>query len=174
MKYRSERLWGEGYRDAAAVLAHEIFELGNTDILDYFFDHHLNSNPKLRDTCYKYADSLYNNGFVDDLNETDKISFCQKLLDEIEKTTGKKIKYCLWLCDTKEDVFKYAICNELTQDDIDAYEESDIILSDIGSEGKLYGYEKFPQPEGKKYQKTKNLIKKRLCKKGQTPRLSHS
>ena len=31
-KYRSEILFGEGYRDAANVMAHETFELMNTDI----------------------------------------------------------------------------------------------------------------------------------------------
>lgn len=32
--YRTEQLYGEGYRDAAEIMAHEVFELGNTDILD--------------------------------------------------------------------------------------------------------------------------------------------
>ena len=32
--YRTEELYGEGYRDCAAVMAHEIFELQNTDILE--------------------------------------------------------------------------------------------------------------------------------------------
>ena len=34
MGYRSEELYGEGYRSAREVIAHEIFQLGNTDILD--------------------------------------------------------------------------------------------------------------------------------------------
>ena len=32
--WRTEQLYGEGYTDAASVMAHEIFELQNTDILD--------------------------------------------------------------------------------------------------------------------------------------------
>ena len=33
MKYRTEILFGDNYRDAAKVMAHETFELENTDIL---------------------------------------------------------------------------------------------------------------------------------------------
>lgn len=33
--YRCEELFGEGRRDAASVMAHEIFVLEDTDILDY-------------------------------------------------------------------------------------------------------------------------------------------
>ena len=31
---RTEQLFGEGYRNVAEVMAHEVFILGNTDILD--------------------------------------------------------------------------------------------------------------------------------------------
>ena len=32
--FRSEEVFGDGYRDAASVMAHEVFELGNSDILE--------------------------------------------------------------------------------------------------------------------------------------------
>ena len=34
MKYRSEVPFGDGIRNAANIMAHECFELGNTDIFD--------------------------------------------------------------------------------------------------------------------------------------------
>lgn len=33
--YRCEKFFGEGYRDAASVMAYEVFVLNNTDVLDY-------------------------------------------------------------------------------------------------------------------------------------------
>lgn len=158
MKFRSEALWGEGYREAASVMAHETFELQNTDILHTLRTTILKESEmqvKLEileeelnnDTIADGDDgSLYN---IIDNYQNDKELGCQffrDVLQGIKNVTGKDIKYCLWLCDTIEDVYEYDIHNELKREDIDAYEESDIILSNIGSEGYLYGYEGEPRP----------------------------
>ena len=119
-------------------------------LLTIFFEHHLKSNQDLRNTCYNYADELANSGWIDDLSENDMIDFCQKLLDEFEVAIGKKIIYWLCLCDKKEDVYEYDIHDELRDSNIDEYEESEVTLSDIGSEGKLCGYEVYPVPKTKK------------------------
>lgn len=161
MKYRSETLFGDGYRDAAPVMAHETFELMNTDIIRTLRDTILKDSSfaekleileeEIQNGCIADGDDgeLYNliethDSYDDDSCES--IQFFRDILAEIKTITGKDIKYVLWLCDTKEDVKKYDLHNELTDDDIDAYEESDIILSDLGSEGKLYGFETNPKP----------------------------
>ncbi len=161
MKYRSENLWGEGYRDAAAVMAHETFELANTDILITLRETILKDSPyaekleileeELNNACVADGDTnglLYN--IITSHNSNDEnspsVRFFKEILQEIKRITGKDIKYCLWLCDTPEDVKRYDIHNELEDKDIDVYIESDIILSNIGVDGCLYGFETLPGP----------------------------
>lgn len=165
IKYRTERLWGEGYRDAIEVMAHETFGLGNSDIpetlaktilkgtsieeellqLEYvlsqdYFEEDISHNKELAkfiSIWEKYEDG----------EEEDAILFFEKVLDVIKTKIGKNIKYCLWLCDTKEDIIEeYDMHNELDENSFDAYEDSNVILSDLGSGGKLYGYEEYPNP----------------------------
>lgn len=87
---------------------------------------------EMLDVIYKYASN-------------ENVDFFKELVEEINKVTNKNLKYALWLCDTKEDVYRYDIDGDLKDEDIDAYLESDIVLSDIGSDGKLYGYEIYPE-----------------------------
>lgn len=154
MKYRSETLFGEEYRDAAPVMAHETFELGNTDICRTLRDTILKGSEIANDL--ETLEEYLNNGGSDEENakaieamfdeEALQVEFFQKVLDEIEKRTGKKINYCLWLADDPKDLQGYCIGEqELYDEDIDCYEETDIVLSDIGSDGKLYGYEEYPK-----------------------------
>ena len=156
MKYRSETLFGEKYRDAAPVMAHETFELGNTDICSTLRETILRGSKIANDL--ETLDEYLSNGGSDAENakaieamfedEALQVNFFQKVLDEIEKGTGKKIKYCLWLADDPKDLQSYCIGEqELFDEDIDCYEETDIVLSDIGSDGKLYGYEEYPKKE---------------------------
>lgn len=157
MKYRSEIFYGSGCRDAAEIMAYETFKLGNTDILETLSTTIL-KNTEIGDVLEIIQKEMYYN-FIHELDEdgyylnliieayTDKeigINFFKEVLEEVNKITGKDIKYCLWLCDTKEDVYDYDLDGRLTDKDIDIYEESDIILSDLGPEGKLYGYENMP------------------------------
>ena len=158
MKYRSEVLFGEGYRDAAEVMAHETFYMQNTDILHTLRETILQKSPicmklgileeEINNGCIADVDdgSLYQLVENADNNKDIGVEFFKKVLNEIKAVANKDIKYCLWLCDTKEDVKAYDLHDELTDDDIDEYQESEIVLSDIGSEGKLYGYEYLPMP----------------------------
>jgi len=156
MKYRSEIIFGEGYRDASAVMSHEVFYLQNTDIL-----------ITLRETILKDSDikvkleileeelnngaiadgddgSIYN--LIEDEGESDEcINFFKAVLEEIQKVTGKDIKYCLWLCNNKNEVYAYDMHKELADADIDSYDETDVILSNMGTDGCLYGYENMPE-----------------------------
>ena len=149
--YRTEELFGEGYRDAASVMAHETFYLSNTDILDTL------SQTLFQNTEYskklKHMSDVINyevndektEQFLDAAFNDEKlgINYFNNILKEIKKITKKDIKYVLWLCDSIEDIKKeYEINEPFISCNI--YEKSDIILSDLGVAGKLYGYESNP------------------------------
>lgn len=145
MKYRSEILFGEGYRDAVDVMTHETYELRNTDIPDYL----IQSDLVTRETKNKLYELVTNmEEWPDDVCTYDVRCLYQEVLKDIKKLWGLDIKYVLWLCDNKEDLRRYDIHRSLTDSNIDVYEESDVIFSDIGAEGKLYGYETLPEPIG--------------------------
>lgn len=165
VKYRTERLWGEGYRLASEVMAYETFGLGNTDILDTLMDGIL-KDSYIKEELSKLEYAISGDYFEEDISadaklakylsiwdkyekgeEEEAISFFEDVLKAIKMKTNKDIKYCLWLCDSKEDIIKeYDMNNELDENSFDAYEDSNIILSDLGSGGKLYGYEECPIP----------------------------
>lgn len=155
IKYRTERLWGEGYRNVAEVMAHEVFELQNTDILDTLSETILSNTNKGKElkkissviSCKMEDENIEN--MLDEYYENEElaIEFFKEVLQAIKSITGKDIKYCLWLCDTKEDIInEYDMNKELDNNSFDAYEDSSIILSDLGVGGKLYGYEEYPKP----------------------------
>jgi len=153
IKFRTEQLYGEGYREAAPVMAHEVFEMQNTDILETLSNtilkgtdvgkelmHLMNvMNCKTEDQDLEtFTDQAYE-------NEELGISYMENVLNAIQTVTGKRIKYCLWLCDSIDELRDaYEEDFEINLTSFDAYEDSDIILSDIGTYGKLYGYESNP------------------------------
>ena len=149
--YRTEELFGEGYRDAASVMAHETFYLSNTDILDTL------SQTLFQNTEYskelKHMSDVINceiddekiEQFLDDAFDDEElgINYFNNVLKEIKKITRKDIKYVLWLCDSIEDIKQEYEINEPFIS-FNIYEKSDIVLSDLGVAGKLYGYENKP------------------------------
>jgi len=151
--FRTDQLFNGGYRDAAEVMAHEVFELQNTDILEtlrttILKDTQIGTRMKPlidgieNNTDDEDADVFLNEAFN---NEKIGIRYMHVVLYEIKKVTGKDIKYCLWLCDSVQDIRdSYEIEGQKPFQIFDEYEISDIVLSDIGSEGKLYGYESYP------------------------------
>lgn len=81
---------------------------------------------------------------IDDYEEDDdELCLCvDMLIDEISKYMHKKIKYGLWLADRQNVIDFY----DGDDNNINAYEKSDVILSDIGHNGVLFGYDKKPTP----------------------------
>lgn len=151
--YRSDDLFGDGYRDAVDVMAHEIFELQNADILDTLADGVLKDMDiaeNLKHLSYDIGSprAVY---FADILEEEDTDTaegkakaFVREILDAVREKTGKDIKYVLWLSDSVDDVIaEYELNESITE--FDEYSTADsVVLSDIGKGGKLFGYEKLP------------------------------
>lgn len=151
--YRSDSIFGDGYRDAVDVMAHEIFELQNADILDTLADGILKDMDiaeHLKHLSYDISSpkSVY---FADILEEEDESvaeekekNFVREILDAVREKTGKNIKYVLWLSDSVDDVVaEYELNDAITE--FDEYSTADsVVLSDIGKGGKLFGYEEMP------------------------------
>lgn len=148
IRYRTETCYGSGERDAVSVMVYETYELGNTDILNNLENHLLKNNTVLRNQCIDLLEEMINNGFVENYGEKEWREFYQKVLEAIQKETGIHVKYVLWLAD-KETVMDssegYGSYVE-SEEDIDAYEIGPVVLSELGYDGTLYGYEEYPEP----------------------------
>lgn len=128
IRYRSEIPFGSGERSTVDVLTYEVFDLGNFDILI--------------DLCEGVNVVCPN---VELLDRIGVRSIVQDAVQKLEKLTGFTIPFCLWLAD-KDVVLDYYGQGQLTEDDIDAYEISEIVLCDLGYDGALYGYKEEPKP----------------------------
>lgn len=151
--YRSDSIFGDGYRDAVDVIAHEIFELWNVDILDTLADGVLKDLNIAEDMMRLSNDMQFSKTayFADIFEEKDKSiaeekekAFVRRILDAVKEKTGKDIKYVLWLSDSVDDVIaEYELNDSITE--FDEYPTANgVVLSDIGRGGKLFGYEELP------------------------------
>ena len=143
--YRSESFSGSGVYEVKKVIEFEICILGNTDILDYCLGHY-NLTPTLKESLSELMNFIEkDNVIIEDLGDPTKIDYTyyliNRLVDEISMLVGHSIKYAIWLADldTVREIYSDS------DDDIEAYEISDVVLSDLGEDGKLFGYETFPQ-----------------------------
>ena len=154
MGFRTEQLYGESFRDAQSIMAHEVFHLQNTDILDTLSETIL-KNTEIGKQLKCLSNNLTGNDsnseictFLDKAFEDETIAnaYFKPVLEEINRITGKNIQYALWLCDSAIDVIENYECMDDEQfTEFDEYEDSDISLADLGAAGKLYGYEHEPK-----------------------------
>ena len=124
-------------RKAIPLMLFEISELHNADILEYVRDNY-DLPGILKRNITEYIEN------IDEIEEGDDVVeyMLREILSCIEDETGKTIKYALWLA-TKEAV------EELYDGDeqfIYEYDVTDaLILSDLGYDGILYGFENMPE-----------------------------
>lgn len=119
-------------RDAISVMTFEIEELGNEDILDYVLDNYKLSN-ELKENIKEYINN----------SDGDLENILKNMLSEIKTQTGKDIKYALWLAEKETVIDMY----DGEENGIDVYDTKDgVILSDLGYDGILFGFEKLPEP----------------------------
>ena len=137
IKYRTE-MSVDSERKAIPVMLFEITELHNADILEYIKEHY--DMPRiLKQNIQEYINN------IDEIEEDDDVVeyMLKEIISCIEEDTGKKIRYALWLAD-KEAVKELYDGDEL---DVYAYNVDDaLVLSDLGYDGTLYGFETMPEP----------------------------
>lgn len=148
-EFRTETYLGLGERDAIRVMTHETWEQENTDIPETL----LEQPGLIQDEGIK-ADlrSICEDGFAEDEDGEEYVSeVYRKVLAEIKRTIGKDIKYVLWLAPyntvAEPDPNKGGYGQYIKSPaDIDKYEVGDVLLSDMGDAGHLWGYEQCPHP----------------------------
>lgn len=135
--YRTESFSGSGVRDAVSVLTFEVCDLANTDILAYCLEHYSLKRMHFNETLQVLKDSLEDGDAVD---EQDIRNLMEDLLKHIESETSHTIKYALWLAEKKTVLSDYGG----TEESVEAYECGQVILSNLGEDGILYGYQTKP------------------------------
>lgn len=140
--YRTETYSGSLERRIAYVLRFELFELGNSHIFDELIQNGLVRTQELVKQMKNMVREWEENGYVDDMSETDQLEFLEKVRLEISAQTGQDVRYALWLADESCVQKFYGGAGS----DIEGYETSDVVLSDLGHSGILFGYELEPLP----------------------------
>lgn len=140
--YRTETYSGSLERRFAYVLQFEVFVLGNTHIFDELIQNELVGNADLAAQMKSMVNELEQNGYVEDMSEYDQLEFLEKLRIEISTQVNKDIQYALWLAD-RACVQKFY---GGTDHDMECYEISDVVLSNLEDSGILFGYVSEPHP----------------------------
>lgn len=133
--YRSEDSYGSGVRDILDIMTFEIYELKNIDILEYTLDHYL-QNSNIKETVENMIAD------IEIFSEDEIYKVCKLIINEINKQTDHNLKYALWLAeyDAVSNIYSF------DESSIEAYNTSDVILSDLGYDGILFGYDEEPEP----------------------------
>ena len=140
--YRTETYSGSLERRFAYVLRFELFVLGNSHIFDELMQNGLVRSQELVNQMKSMASELEENGYVDDMSEPDHLEFLERVRLDISAQVGRDIQYALWLTD-KACVQEFYGGRD---GDIESYGTSDVILSNLGRGGILFGYEFEPSP----------------------------
>lgn len=134
--YRTKSAYDSKHRGIIDVMQYEIFELNNSDILDYMLIHHT-------DAFDVHLISRFYSVFAGLINTHDaQHDFCRELVEALNSYYNVHLKYCLWLASKSTVLDLY----NASEQDIQAYETSSIILSDLGMDGTLFAYESMPKP----------------------------
>lgn len=144
--YRTESFAGSGIRDAVQVIAYETFELGNTDILEYILEHHLTSTT-LKKECGRMIRQIDSLGAKREPANGYEFALIRNFLRDIYRKCGIDIRYVLWLT-TKESASDPDWYGKYLDEEcgLDVYETGPVILSDLDTDGRLYGYADLPFP----------------------------
>ena len=138
--YRNDSCFGSEERNIFEVIRYEVMCLWNTDILKYCLNNYPLS-PSLNEALKQDIHIIDQLGEAPDDIDDD----IRNLISELSSIKGKNLKFVLWLTE-KENVIELYEGND---GNISSYEISDVILSDLGPDGKLYAYESMLEPTDK-------------------------
>ena len=134
--YRNAEYGGSDVFDAESVILFEIGELKNTYILEYCTNHY-----DLSDILLDRMKAVIENVESYEEDTPELVTVVKDLLKEVSRQCKTKVRYCLWLA-SLENVRELYDGND---DNISAYKTSDVILSDLGDDGMLFGYSEMPK-----------------------------
>ena len=140
--YRTEECGGSGVRDLESIIKFEIFELGNTDILDYILKNYdlknvlgsfANTIQTMRELCKgeNTNDSEALTRVVTAYGKTMIDKFVESVITMVKLITKKDVKYGLWLASKNAVINRYSSLpenghNDVPTDNIKMYETSDL------------------------------------------------
>ena len=140
-------------RDARKIIAFEIENLGNTDILKYVCEHYVqNYQNEILQNIQKKEKTLFRNTMrimeqawhgrdIFQKHAFNPERLADTILRIVNIRTDKNIRYALWLAEKNAVEQLYANDNAVLCE----FEPSEIILSDLGFDGTLFGYENIPK-----------------------------
>lgn len=139
--YRTESYAGSKVREIRDIIEYEMAELRNTDIPRYVLSSYALSDGLRKDledilALEESGEYPFTGGRGDLLDTIDA------LLKEVGDLTGTPVRYGLWLAPYETVRLRYC---SLGSRDIDRYPTSDIVLSDLGEDGILFGYGEQPR-----------------------------
>lgn len=130
--YRSEECYGSGERDIRKVIAYETNELGNTDIWHYCMARY-ELSMETKDKINEILNDLHNRSIY----ERDMKEAIDLLIEDLTRIFGVEPRYCLWLTD-------FDTCRDFYGDPTTKCLPSNIIISDLYEDGKLFAYHDMP------------------------------
>ena len=139
--YRNDSYYGDGVRDAVSIIAYEFQELGNTDAIEYILENYPVPSS-VSEKWRGYLKEMEDNGYVDDLSDENFEQDVSALLECVSEYAGVRIVEALWLAERDAVIDYYGG----DSDNISGYPTKNaVILSDLGRDGILWGYESIPE-----------------------------
>jgi len=130
--YRNEEYSGSGITDPEKVLTFEIYELGNTDILEFFQKHYGFDYPCIIEQLEE--------GRVTE--EEIKVEV-KRIISYISRKMGAKTLYCLWLA-TREGIRENYVDTEDTVTEYNLSRINYMPICDLGDQGALFILDRHP------------------------------
>lgn len=146
IRFRNEKYSGSMVRDAASVIAYEMYKSGNIDIPDILGKTIFKNTAVAKAYTNELIKEIESNNATSSASCNWEVSLerANALLQLVKAHTDKDIKYALWLADI-EPVMYGIYAKELQAGEyVDAYKVGSVVLSDMGENGTLYGYVEEP------------------------------
>ena len=148
--YRNDDCYNSRERNIVEVIYFEIFELNNTDILEYVSKHYL--DQPLRSECENIinADNYSNLSYFNDDEEAGR-NFVKAIVASISAKTRRNLSHALWLAKKDAVINLYHNGPEAQGITIASYHTSSIVLSNLGYDGILFAYDDIPKMINEEY-----------------------
>lgn len=166
--YRFEEYGVEHPTNIYAVIYFELFELGNSDILQNCikYSNGLERRNKVIDEVLLHKFKCYSdrlcalvvNGTDAEFDSNAKMPFVYKYVDYLRRVFDKNFESAVWLCASKSLALRYAknLNGELIT--VHITHSSSTCISDLGIDGSLYAFVDLPEVTEKQAVESGNII----------------